>query len=66
VRRITRGVHSKNVIWMVRQAIRPGILEKVRKKLETIEGQETGKKRDNEDNPRREKKIGSSRMDGRR
>jgi len=35
-----------------------------------MEGQETGKKRDDKDNPRRErnrgKKIGSSRMDGRR
>jgi len=66
VRRITREVHSKNVIWMVRQAIRPRILGKVRKKLETMEGQETSKKRDNEDNPRRERKIGSSRIDKRR
>jgi len=51
---------------MVGQAIRPRILGKVRKKLETIEGQETGKKRDDEDNPRRGRKIRSSRMDGRR
>jgi len=50
--------------------IRPGILGKVRKKLETMEGQETGKKRDDKDNPRRGRnrgrKIGSSRIDGRR
>ena len=65
-RRITREVHSKNVIWMVGQAIRPRILGKVRKKLETMKGQETSKKRDNEDNPRRGRKIGSSRMDRRR
>ena len=65
-RRITREVYSKNVIWMVRQAIRPEILGKVRKKLETMEGQETSKKRDDKDNPRRGRKIGSSRMDERR
>jgi len=53
---------------MIGQAIRPGILGKVRKKLETMEGQETGKKRDDEDNPRRGRgrKIGSLRMDRRR
>jgi len=51
---------------MIGQVIRPGILGKVRKKLETIEGQETGKKRDIEDNPRRRRKSRSSRMDGRR
>jgi len=38
---------------MVRQAIRPGILGEIRKKLETIEGQETNKKRDDKDNPER-------------
>ena len=67
-RRITREVHSKNVIWLVGQAIRPEILGKVRKKLEMMERQETGKKRDDEDNPRRGKgrKIRSSRMDRRR
>ena len=52
---------------MVRQAIQPGILGEIRKKLETIEGQETSKKRDNEDNPGRGRnwgKIRNSRMDG--
>ena len=52
-RRITREVHSKNVIWMVGQAIRPEILGKVRKKLETMEGQAISKKRDDEDDPGR-------------
>ena len=51
---------------MVGQAIQPGILGKVRKKLEMMEGQETSKKKDDGDNPRRGKKIGSSRVDGRR
>jgi len=51
--RITREVHSKDVIWMVGQTIRPGILGETRKKLEMMEGQETSKKRDDEDDPRR-------------
>jgi len=45
-------------------------LGKVRKELEMMEGQETCKKRNNKDNPRRgrnrERKIGSSGMDRRR
>jgi len=49
--RITREVHGEDVIWMVRQTIQPGILGETRKKLETMEGQETSKKRDDEDNP---------------
>jgi len=51
--RVTREVHDKDVVWMVRQAIRPRILGKARKKLETVEGQEIRKKRDDEDSPRR-------------
>ena len=51
--RITREVHGEGVIWMVRQTIRPGILGKIRKKLETMEGQETSKKRNDENDPRR-------------
>jgi len=42
-------------------------LREIRKELETMEGQETCKKRDDEDNPRRRRnqgrKIGSSRID---
>jgi len=49
--RITREVHGEDVIWMVRQTIQPGILGETRKKLETMEGQETSKKRDDEDDP---------------
>jgi len=64
--RTSREVYGEDAIWVVRQTVRPGILGKVRKKLETMEGQETGKKRDNEDNPRRGRKIGSSRIDERR
>jgi len=52
---------------MVRQAIRPGILGKDGKELEAMEGQEASKKRDDEDDPERgRRKIGSSRIDGRR
>ena len=53
--RITREVHGKDVIWIVRQTIQPGILRETRKKLETMEGQETSKKRDDKDNPGRER-----------
>jgi len=42
-------------------------LEEIGKKLETMEGQETSKKRDDEDDPRRgrsqRRKIRSSRID---
>jgi len=51
--RTTREVHGKDVIWMVGQAIRPGILGEIIKELETMEGQETSKKRNDEDNPER-------------
>ena len=34
--------------------LQPGILGKVRKELETMEGKETGKKRDDENDPGRE------------
>ena len=65
--RTTRKVHGENVIWMVRQVIQPGILGEIRKELETMEGQETSKKRNDEDDPGRERnqrrKIGSSRID---
>ena len=40
---------------MIGQTIRPGILGKIRKKLEMMEGQETSKKRDDENDPRRER-----------
>jgi len=33
--------------------VRPGILGKARKELETMEGKETGKKKDDENDPRR-------------
>ena len=52
-----------DVVWMVGQAIQPRILGEVRKKLEMVEGQETCKKRDDEDDPgrgrNRGRKIGS-------
>ena len=41
---------------MVRQAIRPGILGKDGKELEVMEGQEASKKRDDEDDPGRERR----------
>jgi len=40
-RRIAGKIYGKKAIWMVRQEIQPRILGKIRKKLETIEGQET-------------------------
>jgi len=50
---------------MVKQAVRPEILGKIRKKLETIEGQKTRKRRGDEDNSRKgRRKIGSLRIDG--
>jgi len=54
--RTTREVYGEEVVWMVRQAIRPGILGKDRKELEAMEGQEDSKKRDDEDDPRRERR----------
>ena len=48
---------------MVGQTIQPGILGKVRKKLEMMEGQETGKKRDDKDDPGRGRKFRRSRID---
>jgi len=41
---------------MVGQAIQPGILGKDGKELEVMEGQEAGKKRDDEDDPGRERR----------
>jgi len=38
---------------VIGQTIRPGILGKIRKKLEKMEGKETSKKRNDEDDPRR-------------
>jgi len=38
MKRTTREVYGEDVIQMVGQAIRPGILGKIREKLETIEG----------------------------
>jgi len=54
--RITRKIYGKEVVWMVRQAIRPGILGKDGKELEAIEGQKASKKRDDEDDPRRRRR----------
>ena len=54
--RTTREVYGEEVVWMVRQAIRPGILGKDRKEVEAMEGQEDSKKRDDEDDPRRERR----------
>jgi len=48
-KRTTREVYGEEVVWMVRQAIRPGILGKDGKELEAMEGQEASKKRDDED-----------------
>jgi len=67
-RRTSREVYGEEIIWMVRQAIRPRILEKNGKELEMMEGQEASKKRDNEDDPKRRRrrsrrKIRSSRID---
>ena len=67
MKRTSRKIHGKDAIWMVRQAIRPGILGKNGKELEAMEGQEASKKRDDEDDSGRgRRKIGSSRIDGRR
>ena len=67
-KRTAREVHGENAIRVVGQEIRPGILGQARKKLETVEGQETHKKRDDKDDPRRKRsrrrKIGTPRMDG--
>jgi len=38
MKRTTRKVYSKKVVRMVGQAIRPRILGKIRKELETMEG----------------------------
>jgi len=69
-RRTTREVYGEEVVQMVRQAIRPGILGKDGKELETMEGQEASKERGNEDDPGRRRnggrKIRSSRIDGER
>jgi len=63
MKRTSRKIHGKDAIQMVRQAIRPGILEKDGKELEAMEGQEASKKRDDEDNPgRRRRKIRSLRI----
>jgi len=53
MKRTTREVYDKEVVQIVRQAIRPGILGKDGKELEVMEGQEASKKRDDEDDPRR-------------
>jgi len=69
-KRTTGEVYGEEVVWMVRQAIRPRILGKDRKELGTMEGQEASKKEDNKDDPRRRRsrrrKIRSPRMDRRR
>jgi len=67
MKRTTRKVYSEDAIQVVRQEIQPEILGKDRKKLEVMEGQETGKKRGDENNPgrrgrSRRRKIRSSRM----
>ena len=50
--RITREIHSKEIIWMVRQKVQSRILEKIGKKLETVE-RETIKGKKNGNNYRR-------------
>ena len=52
-KRTTREVYGEEVVWMVRQAIRPGILGKDGKEFEAMEGQEASKKRDDKNDPRR-------------
>jgi len=52
MRRIARKIYGKEIIQVVRQTIRPRILGKNGEELEMMEGQETYKKKDNEDNPR--------------
>jgi len=67
--RIAGKIHGKKIIWMVRQEVQPRILGKDGKKLETMEGQETRKKRNDEDNPRgrrRGGKIRNMRVDRRK
>ena len=51
-KRTTRKVHGEDVIQVVGQEIQSGILGKIRKELEAMEGQKAGKKRDDEDDPR--------------
>jgi len=64
-RRTTRKIYGEKVVWMVRQAVRSEILGKIGKKLETIEGQKTRKRRGDKDDPKKgRRKIGSLRMDG--
>ena len=53
MKRTSRKIHGKDAIWVVGQAIRPRILGKDGKKLEAMEGQEAGKKRDDENDPGR-------------
>jgi len=67
-KRTSRKIYGEDIIWVVGQEIRPGILGKDGKKLEAVEGQEASKKRDDENNlgrgRRSRRKIGSSRIDG--
>jgi len=67
-KRTSRKIYGEDIIWVVGQEIRPGILGKDGKKLEAVEGQEASKKRDDENNlgrgRRSRRKIGISRMDG--
>ena len=69
-KRTTREVYSEDAIRVVGQKVRSEILGKIRKELEAMEGQEAGKKRDNEGDPRRRRnrgrKIRSKRVDRRK
>jgi len=56
MKRTTREVYGKEVVQMIRQAIRLGILGKDGKELEAMEGQEASKKRDDEDDSGRGKR----------
>jgi len=68
MKRTSRKIYGEDIIRMVGQEIRLGILGKDGKKLEAVEEQEASKKRDDENNPgrgrRSRRKIRSSRIDG--
>ena len=53
MKRTSRKIYGEDAIWVVGQEIRPGILGKNGKELEAMEGQEAGKKRDDENDPGR-------------
>jgi len=52
-RRITREIHSKEIIWMVEQKVQSRILGKIGKKLETVEREMIKGKKNRNDYRRR-------------